>query len=54
MKIKLQKKLEKVIKGIPDVLISGNSGFDGGISELLGMKLMEIMDTKNEKKEPKK
>lgn len=34
------------IKVIPDVLITGNSGSEGGISGLLGMKLMEMMDTK--------
>lgn len=38
------------IKVIPDVLISGNNGSEGGISGLLGMKLMEMMDTKNEEK----
>ncbi|HKX86995.1 MAG TPA: SPFH domain-containing protein [Flavobacterium sp.] len=36
------------IKVIPDVLISGNNGADGGISGLLGMKLMEMMDTNKE------
>jgi uncharacterized membrane protein YqiK len=40
------------IKVIPDVLISGTNGSEGGISGLLGMKLMEMMDTKNEN--PKK
>ena len=38
------------IKVIPDVLISGNNGSEGGISGLLGMKLMEMIDTKNEEK----
>ena len=38
------------IKVIPDVLISGTNGSEGGISGLLGMKLMEMMDTKNEDK----
>lgn len=38
------------IKVIPDVLISGTNGSEGGISGLLGMKLMEMMDTKNEEK----
>lgn len=33
------------IKVIPDVLISGNSGADSPISGLLGMKMMEMMDT---------
>ena len=41
------------IKVIPEVLISGNSSSDGGISGLLGMKLMEMMDTKNGKEDPK-
>lgn len=36
------------IKVIPDVLISGTNGSEGGISGLLGMKLMEMMDTKND------
>jgi uncharacterized membrane protein YqiK len=36
------------IKVIPDVLISGANSSEGGISGLLGMKLMEMMDTKNE------
>jgi uncharacterized membrane protein YqiK len=36
------------IKVIPDVLISGSNGADGGISGLLGMKLMEMMDTNKE------
>lgn len=42
------------IKVIPDVLISGNGGSDSSISGLLGLKLMEMMDTpdsKNPKKE---
>ncbi|MDI1255871.1 MAG: SPFH domain-containing protein [Flavobacterium sp.] len=46
------------IKVIPDVLITGTSGSDGSISGLLGMKLMEMMDTKNsvtpKKEDPKK
>jgi len=36
------------IKVIPDVLITGSNRSEGGISGLLGMKLMEMMDTKNE------
>lgn len=36
------------IKVIPDVLISGANGSEGGISGLLGMKLMEMMQDKNE------
>ncbi|AWI26568.1 SPFH domain-containing protein [Flavobacterium pallidum] len=40
------------IKVIPDVLISGNNGTDGSISGLLGMKLMEMMDAKDEAKKP--
>ena len=42
------------IKVIPDVLISGTNGSEGGISCLLGMKLMEMMDTKKESETPKK
>ncbi|MGC4039531.1 MAG: SPFH domain-containing protein [Flavobacterium sp.] len=42
------------IKVIPDVLITGANGSEGGISGLLGMKLMEMMDTKNENENPKK
>ena len=34
------------IKIIPDILIGGANGTDGGINGLLGMKLMEMMDTK--------
>lgn len=34
------------IKVIPDILISGNGGTDGGINGLLGMKLMELMGDK--------
>lgn len=37
------------IKVIPDVLISGANGADGSISGLLGMKLMEMMDSKKDK-----
>ena len=33
------------IKVIPDVLITGTNGSEGGISGLLGMKLMEMMDS---------
>ncbi|EHQ25662.1 SPFH domain-containing protein [Mucilaginibacter paludis] len=33
------------IKVIPDVLIGGTNGSDGPISGLLGLKLMEMMDT---------
>jgi uncharacterized membrane protein YqiK len=35
------------IKVIPDVLITGNAGSDSSISGLLGMKLMEMMDAKD-------
>jgi uncharacterized membrane protein YqiK len=42
------------IKVIPDVLITGVNGSEGGISGLLGMKLMEMMDTNNEKEAKKK
>lgn len=38
------------IKVIPDVLISGNNGTEGGIGGLLGLKLMEMI---NEKKKDK-
>ncbi|MCX6210077.1 MAG: SPFH domain-containing protein, partial [Bacteroidetes bacterium] len=34
------------IKVIPDILIGGGNGTDGGINGLLGMKLMEMMDSK--------
>ena len=37
------------IKVIPDVLITGTNGSEGGISGLLGIKLMEMMDTNNVK-----
>jgi uncharacterized membrane protein YqiK len=33
------------IKVIPDILIGGSNGTDGGINGLLGMKLMEMMNT---------
>ena len=36
------------IKIIPDILIGGGTGTDGGINGLLGMKLMEMMDAKKE------
>jgi uncharacterized membrane protein YqiK len=42
------------IKVIPDVLITGNGGSDGSISGLLGLKLMEMMDTDKNVKGPKK
>jgi len=35
------------IKVIPDILIGNCSGTDGGINGLLGMKLMEMMDSNN-------
>ncbi|HEY5406611.1 MAG TPA: flotillin family protein, partial [Ginsengibacter sp.] len=34
------------IKVIPDILIGGGNGTDGGINGLLGMKLMQMMDKK--------
>lgn len=34
------------IKVMPDILIGGSNGTDGGINGLLGMKLMEMMDEK--------
>ncbi len=36
------------IKIIPDILIGGGNGTDGGINGLLGMKLMEMMDARKE------
>jgi uncharacterized membrane protein YqiK len=36
------------IKVIPDILIGASNGTDGGINGLLGMKLMEMMDSKKE------
>ncbi len=39
------------IKVIPDILIGGGNGTDGGINGLLGMKLMEMMDTKKASEE---
>lgn len=42
------------IKVIPDVLISGTNGSEGGISGLLGMKLMEMMDAKSDAETAKK
>jgi len=42
------------IKVIPDVLISGNNGTDGSMSGLLGLKLMEMMDTDKSKGTNKK
>lgn len=42
---------KNAIKVIPDVLIGANgSGTDGSMSGLLGLKLMEMMDTDKEKK----
>ncbi len=35
------------IKVIPDILIGNANGTDGGINGLLGMKLMEMMDSNN-------
>ncbi len=35
------------IKIMPDILIGGANGTDGGINGLLGMKLMEMMDSKS-------
>lgn len=42
------------IKVIPDVLITGNNGAEGSISGLLGLKLMEMMDTTPDTKDLKK
>lgn len=41
------------IKVIPDILISGGNGTEGGISGLLGLKLMEMVNEKKDSKEPK-
>ncbi|MFN8273622.1 MAG: SPFH domain-containing protein [Flavobacteriaceae bacterium] len=54
-KYKITEELAKGnVKIIPDVLISGQNGSEGGISGLLGMKLMEMMDTKSESDSNKK
>jgi uncharacterized membrane protein YqiK len=42
------------IKVIPDILISGSNGTDGGINGLLGVKLMEMMDKSAGKQEKEK
>jgi uncharacterized membrane protein YqiK len=42
------------IKVIPDVLIGGGNGTEGGISGLLGLKLMEMMNDKKENSTDKK
>jgi len=39
------------IKVIPDILIGGSNGTDGGINGLLGMKLMDMMDEKKKDKQ---
>ena len=36
------------IKVIPDILIGGSNGTDGGINGLLGVKLMEMMDAQKD------
>jgi hypothetical protein len=41
------------IKVMPDILIGGANGTDGGINGLLGMKLMELMDVKKKEEEGK-
>ncbi|MEO8765840.1 MAG: SPFH domain-containing protein [Ginsengibacter sp.] len=41
------------VKIIPDVLISGSNGTDGGVNGLLGMRLMEMMDSKKTDKPEK-
>jgi len=41
------------IKVMPDILIGGSNGTDGPISGLLGLKLMEMMDTDKASKEVK-
>jgi uncharacterized membrane protein YqiK len=48
-KLKVTEEIAKGnIKIIPDILIGGGNGTDGGINGLLGMKLMEMMDMKKE------
>lgn len=42
---------KNAIKVIPDVLISGANGTDGSMSGLLGLKLMEMMDSDKKKDE---
>lgn len=42
------------IKVIPDVLIGGGNGTEGGISGLLGLKLMEMMNDKKDNSTDKK
>jgi uncharacterized membrane protein YqiK len=37
------------IKVMPDILIGGSNGTDGGINGLLGMKLMEMMEVRGKK-----
>lgn len=39
------------IKVIPDILIGGGQGTEGGINGLLGLKLMEMMDMDKKKKQ---
>lgn len=53
-RLKITEEISKgQIKIIPDVLIGGGNGTDGGVNGLLGMKLMEMMDQqkKNDLKE---
>jgi uncharacterized membrane protein YqiK len=42
------------IKIIPDILIGGGTGTDGGINGLLGMQLLDMMKERKEQKEEKK
>lgn len=49
-KYKITEELAKGnVKIIPDVLIGGSNGTDGGINGLLGMKLMELMNVEKPK-----
>jgi uncharacterized membrane protein YqiK len=41
------------IKVMPDILIGGGNGSEGGINGLLGMKLMELMDVKKKEEAAK-
>jgi uncharacterized membrane protein YqiK len=48
-KYKITEEIGKgAIKVMPDILIGGGNGAEGGISGLLGIKLMEMMDVKKQ------
>lgn len=52
-KYKITEELAKGnVKIIPDVLIGGSNGTDGGINGLLGMKLMELMNVEKPNSSP--